>query len=96
MPDIVNATAFDVAPLNTFCTVTVNVPPVKIATPSNSEAFLANSALFGMIHVVDARAHPGPSNETIAVAGSKSVPIIVNVNACALLGGFGDVVITRI
>ena len=83
---------FDVSPLEPFCTLTLKLPPVKIATPSNSEELLVNSALFAMIHVVDARAHPGPLNETIALFGSKSVPVIENVNAWPLRGTFGEVV----
>jgi hypothetical protein len=86
---------FDVSPLEPFCTLTLKLPPAKIATPSNSEELLANSALFAMIHVVDARPHPGPSNETITLFGSKSVPVIENVNAWALRGGFGAVVSVR-
>lgn len=37
--------------------------------------------------------HPGPLKKTVAPFGSKPVPVIVNVNACAAMGGAGDVVI---
>jgi hypothetical protein len=36
--------------------------------------------------------HPGPLNNTIAVAGSNPVPVIVNVNDCCAAAGVGAVV----
>src|SRR5947209_7685320 len=48
-----------------------------------------------MLHLIDA-VHPGPVNTTIALFGSKLVPVIVKVNACPPTGGFGDVTIPLI
>ena len=75
--------------------MTAKLPPVKMATPSNSEAVLDNSAAFEMLQVVDDRLHPGPSKTTVALLGSKSTPVMENVNACAFTGGLGEVVIAR-
>lgn len=87
-PDTVRDTPLDDVPLP-FCTVMVKVPETRVAVPVNCVDVLVDSALFVMLQGKQF----GPVKLTTAVVGSKPVPLIVNVNACALSGGFGDVVI---
>lgn len=88
-PDTVSAKLFEAVPLEPFCTVTVKLPALaSVVEPLNCIAVLV-SALLAIVHGV----HPGPVNETKAVAGSKPVPLIVKLNDCPATGGFGLVVI---
>jgi len=51
------------------------------------DVLLVNEAL----ETMQGEEQPGPEIETSAVAGSKPVPLMVNVNDCAAIGGFGVV-----
>ena len=55
---------------------------------------MLDSALFATLHGEET-VQPGPLKITTARFGSK-LPVIVNVNACAARGGFGDVPIMLI
>lgn len=83
---------FETPDTGPFRTVTLKVPPAKIATPSNSLELLLKRASLATMHVVEIL-HPGPLKTTIAFAGSKPLPVIAKVNAWEPVGGPGTVVI---
>jgi hypothetical protein len=92
VPDTVNVRPFDGVPFDPFCTVTVKVPPMSATVPISCVELVLGSALFAMLHGREL-VQPGPVKITVALFGSKPVPAIPNVNACALRGWFGDVMI---
>jgi len=86
-PDIASGTLFDGAPLRPFCTITVKLPDTKLAIPLNCVGVLVDSAVVLMLQGIQF----GPVKITMALAGSKPVPLIVNVNVCPATGRFGNV-----
>ena len=80
----------DAVPVAPFCTVNVKLPAfVRLALPANCVDVFVVSEKFATVH----GAHPVPVMFTSALLGSKPVPVMVNVNACPAIGGFGLVVI---
>jgi hypothetical protein len=65
---------------------------MSVTVPISCVELVLVSALFAMLHGMEF-VQPGPVKITVALFGSKPVPAIPNVNACALDGGFGDVMI---
>jgi hypothetical protein len=83
----VSDTPFEAVPVDPFCTVTVKVPAPNVAGPANCVAVLLVSAVLAMLH----GEQPGPVIVVRTVFGSNPVPVIVNVNACPLVGDVGTV-----
>jgi hypothetical protein len=70
--------------------MTVKTPPPSIAVPVNSVAVPVSERPAKLQLEF---AQPGPLKTTVALFGSKPLPVTVYANACPLAGGFGDVVI---
>ena len=87
-----SGTELEIAEMGPFSTVTLKFPPASIATPSNSVELLFSRTLLAMMQVVEGALHPGPLKTTIALFGSKPLPVMANVNACAAVGGSGETV----
>lgn len=85
--------AFEKFPIGPFSTVTEKLPAANIAVPLNCVELALDSALLGMLHVVNCGAHPGPLKKIVAPFGSKPVPLMVKLNACPATAGLGNVVI---
>jgi len=97
VPETANVRPVDGFPLAPFCTVTVKLPPVRVAVPFSCVELALVSALFGMTVLAMTQGMEfvqlGALKITIALFGSKAVPAIENVKACPVRGGFGMVVI---
>jgi len=87
-PDTVRICPLDGGPAGPFWTETVKLPAARVVEPFNCVAVLLDKAELATAQGVQ----PGPLNVTRALDGSKPVPVIVNVNAWPLTGGFGVVV----
>ena len=91
-PDTASVRLFEGVPLDPFCTVTVKLPPSKVAVPLSCVWLLLESAPFGMLQGVDA-VQPGPLKITVALFRSKPVPVIVKVKDWPFAGAVGVVAI---
>lgn len=89
--DTVRGVPLDGVPLDPFCTVTVKLPAPRVVLPLKLEELFAVSELPLTVQVE--AVHPGPLKTIMALFRSKPVPVMVNVNAWALMGGFGEVAI---
>ena len=79
-------TPFDVSPVELFFSVTVNVPAARMACPDTW-------VLLPLALMLHGELHPGPLKKTVEFVALKFEPVNVMVNACPLMGGFGEVVI---
>jgi hypothetical protein len=87
-PDTVSDWPFEGAPLGPLLTVIVKLPEGRVAVPFSCVEVLLVKALLAMVHGVQL----GPVKETMALVGSKPVPVIEKENAWPLTGGVGVVV----
>jgi hypothetical protein len=75
----------DVRPVELFLTVTVKLPADNIACPDTWVLEPVALMLQGVLH-------PGPLKKIVELDPLKLDPLSVIVNACPVIGGFGDVV----